>query len=373
MNDIKPSVKNGFFSTTLGITLISIFVGILVGAIILVIAGYNPFEAYWVILKGIFSKPKYIGYSIIKSTPLIITGFSVAFAFKAGLFNIGAEGQYIVGALTAMLAGCFLDLPPIIHPIVCMALAIVAGAAWGGLSGFLKARFGIHEVISTIMLNWIALYLNNFITMMKGIKREHSEASIRILDTARIDLLGAWKVSDVGMAWRLENRFFHDLLKPDLNLGIFIAILLGFGMAFLLKRTTLGYELKAVGFNKDAAEYGGINVNRSFVTSMGIAGALAASAGAIQVLGVTRETVNLAAMEGFGFDGIAVALIGGNTSIGCFFSGLLFGSLKYGGAKIQSVLGAPKEIVNIVIGSIIFFVAMPKLIKVVTAFRKKRG
>jgi simple sugar transport system permease protein len=364
--------KKNFFNPIVVFTALSIFLGLVIGAIVLAAVGYNPFEAYGIIVKGIFSKPKYIIYTITKSTPIIITGFSVAFAFRTGLFNIGAEGQFLVGSIAATLAGYFLHLPFLVHAFVAFFIAIAAAAIWGGLAGYLKASFGVHEVISTIMLNWIALYLNNYLVMLPSVKRPHAEASHNILNTARIDLFGAWKVSAEGMAWRGTHPFFHDLLQPDIDPSIFIAVLLGILIAFILKRTTLGYELRAVGFNKEAAEQGGINIKKNFVLSMAIAGALAGAAGALNVLGMARESVNLANMEGYGFDGLVVALIGSSTPVGCFFSGLFFGALKYGGAKLQSTLGAPREIINIVMGTILFFVAMPKLIQLLRSWRKQK-
>ncbi|RPI78024.1 MAG: ABC transporter permease [Desulfobacteraceae bacterium] len=364
--------KKHFLDHTIFFTMVSIFLGLVIGAIVLAVVGFNPFEAYWIIIKGVFSRPKYIVYTIIKAVPIIVTGYSVAFAFRTGLFNIGAEGQFLIGSITAALAGYFLHLPIVIHALTVFLLAVMAAALWGGLAGYLKARFGVHEVISTIMLNWIALYLNNYLVMLPSVKRPHAEASWNILDTARIDLFGAWKVSEAGMAWRLEHPFFHDILQPEINLGIFVAGLLGILTAFVLNKTTLGYELRAVGFNKDAAEQGGINVKKNFVVAMAIAGGLAGAAGALNVLGVARESVNLANMEGYGFDGITVALIGSNTSIGCFFSGLFFGALKYSGAKLQSTLGAPKEIISIVMGTILFFVAMPKLIQLLRSMRSQK-
>ncbi len=361
-------------TSALSITMISIGMGIVLGGIILAVAGYSPFRAYWVIIAGIFGRLRYVSYSIIKATPLIITGLSVAFAFRTGLFNIGAEGQFIVGALAAVLVGVFIPLPFILHvPLVFLA-GTAAGMLWGGLSGGLKARFGVNEVISTIMLNWVALYLNNYLIKRPFLHRPASEASYKILDSARIDLLPNWKVSEAGLAFRKTNPVLGDLLRSEINLGIIIALGLAFLVWFIIHRTTLGYELRSVGLNPSAAEYGGINVKRSMVTSMGIAGGLAGAAGAIQVMGVTQDVTVLAAMEGFGFDGIAVALIGANTPLGCVLAGLLFGALKYGGIKIQPALGAPKEIVNIVIGSIVFFIAIPSLIMMIRdRIQRKRG
>lgn len=358
-------------TSPLVLTLISIFFGLLVGALLLAVAGYNPARAYSVILGAIFGKPKYIAYTIIYATPLIVTGLSVAFAFRTGLFNIGAEGQFIIGSLVAALAGAFLPLPPVLHVIVVFLLAGLAAALWGGLAGFLKARFGIHEVIGTIMLNWVAFYLNNFIVLRPAIRRSTTEATHYIADTARTEILGVWKLSEGGMAWRQANPFFMDLFKAPVNVGILIALLLALAVWFILNKTTLGYELRAVGFNSSAAEYGGINVRKSMITSMAIAGGLAGLAGAMQVSGVTRQAIALAATEGYGFDGIAVALIGASTPIGCVLAGLLFGALKYGGPSIQLAMGAPQEVIDIMIGTIVFFVAMPKLIRLILSLKNR--
>jgi simple sugar transport system permease protein len=359
--------KAGILQKPLFFVTVSILVGVLVGAIILIIAGYNPIAAYSEILQGIFSGPRNIAAAIVRSTPIIMTGLSVTFAFRTGLFNIGAEGQFLVGSVAAALVGAFVRLPAFLHIPVVFLAAIVAGALWGGLAGLLKARFGVHEVIATIMLNWIAFYLNNYLIGLPGVQRPESEASQKILDSARIDILGAWKMSEEGLAWRGANSgsFFAELLRTDLNFGILVALVLALAIWYILHRTTLGYELRAVGYNKDAAEYGGINVQRSIIVSMAIAGAVAALAGAVQVMGRTQEITKLAVMEGNGFDGIAVSLIGNNTAFGNVFAGLLFGGLVQGGTRMQTRLGAPSEIIDIVIGTIIFFIAIPNLVRVI--------
>ena len=158
-------LKKNLTDSPVWITLISIVLGLLFGALILLLIGYNPLTAYSVLLKGTFSKPKYISWTIIYATPIILTGLSVAFAFKTGLFNIGAEGQFIVGSLTAAVTGYFISLPPILHIPLVLILSLGAGALWGSISGYLKARYEVNEVISTIMLNWVALYLNNFVVL----------------------------------------------------------------------------------------------------------------------------------------------------------------------------------------------------------------
>lgn len=344
-------------------TIISIILGMTIGAVVLAIIGYNPFEAYKIVFEGIFGKPKYMSWTIITATPLIMTGLSVAFADKTGLFNIGAEGQFIIGAMVAALAGYFIHLPMIAHVIVVFVLACLAAGIWGGIAGWMKAKFGINEVISTIMLNWIAFYLNNYIVALPGFKNPDNDSSMKILDTARVEILGNWKLTEAGRAWRAEHSFFNSMFTTPVNIGFVVAILLAILVWFILNKTTLGYELKAVGHNKDAAEYGGINVKKKMVTSMFISGALAGAAGALQVMGRTRGIALLSVQEGHGFDGIAVSLIGSSNPFGIILSGLFFGGLKYGGTKIQPKLGAPYEIVNIVLGTIVFFVAMPRLFR----------
>lgn len=364
-------LKALFIKGPLGLTLISIILGFLVGAVVLLIAGFNPIEGYAAILKGIFSKPKYMSYVVIYSTPLIITGLSVAFALRTGLFNIGAEGQYIVGAMAAAMAGYFFHLPMVLHVLVCILLAALAAAVWGGLAGYIKARFGVHEVISTIMLNWTALYLSNWSVTLNAFGKQGTGKSFMIQETARIDLLGKWKITEAGFEFMRSHKILGDILKSPVNIGIIIAIILAFLVWFILNKTTLGYELRAVGFNPHAAEYGGINVHKSIVTSMCISGGLAGTAGALQVLGVSHRIAKLAAMEGYGFDGIAVSLIGNNTGAGSVFAGFLFGGLKYGGSKIQDAIGAPTEVINIMVGTIILFIAMPKVIQLI--LRSGRG
>lgn len=359
-------------SNSLRLTLISILLGFIISGIILLIAGYNPFKIYEIIITGVFSKPKYISYTIIKSTPIIITGLAVAFAFRTGLFNIGAEGQFIVGSTVALLVGYFLKLPAIIHPIVVFLIAAIAGGLWGGIAGFLKAKFGIHEVISTIMLNWIAFYGQNAVINIPSVL-ERTNKSHPIQDTASLVFLESWKKSEEGKNWLINHPIIRDVFKTPMNYGFIVAILLVILAWFILNKTTLGYQLRAVGLNKYAAEYGGINVNKNIMTSMFLAGALGGSAGALQMMGEAKSLATLSAMEGYGFDGIAVALIGSNSPIGCLFSGLLFGILKYGGAKVQNPpVQAPKEIISIMIGTIILFIAMPRVIKLITHFRKKK-
>ncbi|MDO4662988.1 MAG: ABC transporter permease [Tissierellia bacterium] len=346
--------------------LVSVLVGFLVGAIVLALAGYNPLEAYKLLFQGIFKRPKNIGWTIVNATPIIFTGLGVAFAFKTGLFNIGAEGQYMIGSIVGFIIGYSLDLPPILHIIVTLLLAALAGAVIGGLAGLIKAKFGIHEVISTIMLNWIIFYFNNFIVNLPRFKEPNSMGTYEIQESARITLFRNMS----------ENapEFLRNFFKAPIHFGIILAIIIAILLRFILKKTTLGYQLKAVGFNKEAAEYGGINTNRKLTQSMAISGAVCALGGATQVMGYGYSISILASMENFGFDGLAVALLANNNPLGTILSGFFFGGLHYGGTNIQRVLQVPSELINVIMGTIIIFTSIPLVFKIIKAKRnRKRG
>ena len=351
-------------------TILAIVLGILIGSIILLLSGTNPVEAYKIIFLGAFGKPKYISWTIVKAVPLILTGLSVAFAFNTGLFNIGAEGQYIVGSIGALVVGLLLDLPPVIHGLVALLVGALCGYIWGALVGILKAKFQVNEVISSIMMNWIAFYLSNYLLSFPILRSIESDNSYPIKESASIKIAGAWKMSESGRAYLAEHKFLKDILNPPLNFGIIIAILAAIVVWYILKKTTLGYELRAVGFNEKAAEYGGIDINKSIVKSMGIAGILAGLAGAITVLGVSGDIGIMATQEGYGFDGMAVALIAGNNPLGTIPAALLYAGLTYGGGKLTTI-GTYSEVVNIIIGIMILFIAMPKLLDMIKFFFTK--
>ena len=356
---MKSKSKNRFFYT-----FISILLGLIFGSVILKISGTSPIEAYKVIFKGVFGKPSYVAWTMINAVPIILTGISVAFAFNTGLFNIGAEGQYIVGSIGAVLAGYLLKLPPVIHPIVALLCGAICGGIWGGIVGFLKSKFGVNEVISSIMMNWIGFYLSNYLLSFSFLRKPASDNSYSIQPTASIGILQKWKTSPEGLEFLKEHQFLKQFLRPSVNWGFILAIIIAVLIWYILNKTTLGYQLKAVGFNKEAAEYGGINIKRNQVISMTIAGALSGLAGAITVLGVAGNIGMMASQQGYGFDGMAVSLIAGNNPLGCILAGLLFAGLMYGGGKL-TILGTYSEIIKIVIGIIIFFISMPKLLDLI--------
>lgn len=354
--------------------IISVIVGFAVGAAVLLAAGYNPIDAYAAMFRGMFRKPKYVSQIIINAIPIILTGLSVAFAYKTGLFNIGAEGQYIIGTVTAAILGRYILLPAGIHPIFVLLMAFLMGGLFGALAGWLKAKFGVHEVISTIMLNWIALYFNNFVLTLPGVKKPGAQASYEIADSAKLLFLGAWKKSKEGKAFIKQNAFWGDFLRTDVHWGILAAVVVVVLAWYYLNHTTKGFELRAVGANSFAAEFAGIDVKKNIIAAMFISGGIAALAGAIQILGTNPYRISvLPLQEGYGWDGISVSLIANNNPLGCLLSGLLFSGLKYGGGAIQSDIGAPSEIINIMIGSIVFCVALVSIYPMIAEKLKRKG
>lgn len=343
--------------------ILAIFVGIMVGGFVFLAAGYNPVEAYGIMLSEIFTRPKNLAQVIVNAVPIIFTGLAFAFTSQAGLFNIGVEGQFVLGALTGALAGYFLPLPPVVHPIVIIILAFIVGGLWGSVAGVLKSRFGIHEVISTIMLNWIAHYFNNFIVNMPNIKVQGTLHSPKILESAKITFFNtAWRRSPEGREFILNNPTLGDIVRTDLGFGIILAIIVAIILWFVLNHTAKGFEIRAVGLNRNAAEYSGISVNKNTVLTMFIAGGVAAVGGAILVMTSTESVSVLSAQEGYGWDGMSVALIGNISPLGVLPAGLLFAGLNLGGSLVQSKLGAPIEVINIIIGVIVLAIAVATLL-----------
>lgn len=338
-------------------TFIAIIIGFLVGAVLLALAGISPASAYGKLVSGVFGQLKYITWSIVYAAPLILTGLSVAFSFRTGVFNIGAEGQFVVGSLAACVVGILVELPAPLHVLLCILAAVAAGAAWGAIVGLLKVKRGINEVLSYIMFNWIAFYLSNYVVNLKAIHRTGGgEATQDVADSARI----------------LAPEFITKLTRcTAANWGIVIAVAAAIVIWFIITKTSLGYQLRAVGFSKTAAEYGGINTSKMFLTAMAISGGLAGLGGAVQTLGMAGRISQFASQEQYGFQGITVALIGSSNPIGCIFAGLFYGAMKYGGGKL-SLVNAPAEVVDIIMGTIIFFIAISHIFKVILT-RKKGG
>lgn len=339
------------------IALVSVFLGLTAGAIFMAITGHNPFEGYTYLFQGGLMNIERVGNSLATATPLILTGLAVAFAFKTGLFNIGASGQMLIGGLCATAIGLTAVLPKPLLLLIMLLGALAGGAVWGFVPGFLKARFNVHEVVATIMMNWIA-YWTVYYTVPAYFKGPFLET-----ESAKISDAASLKVP-----W-LTSLFDGSYV----NLGLFVAVLAVVVIAIILNRSVLGYELKAAGFNRYASEYAGMNVQRNIVLSMVIAGGLAGLGGATLYVGYASN-MQIGVLPAQGFDGIAVALLGSSTPIGVLGSALFFGILHSGKGFMNAMTEIPPEIGDTIIATIIYFAATSVLIdRVIDAMTRRFG
>lgn len=337
------------------VPLVAVLLGVLVGTIIMIATGYNAGSAFIALWNGAFGEIYYTGEVVRQVTPYILAGLAVAFAFRTGLFNIGVEGQLIVGWLAAVWVGVAFELPKFIHLPLAVLAAAAAGALWAFIPGLLKAKFKVHEVIVTIMMNYVALHVTNYI--IRTVLSEKSDRTEMIAESAS-----------------LRSPFLEGLTDYSrLHWGILIALACVFIMWFLLEKTSKGYELRAVGFNQHASEYAGMSVSKNIILSMIISGAFAGLAGAMEALGTFGYAAIKGGFTGVGFDGIAVALLGGNGPIGIIFAALLFGSLKVGALNMPLEAGVPNELVDIIIALIVFFVAASYMIRIFIDRISKKG
>jgi general nucleoside transport system permease protein len=314
------------------VPLLTTLLAFFVGGLVMLVTGQDPIATYEAIWKGtglqwIFPwttgadrdlAASNLQQTLIITTPLILTGLAVAFAFRAGLFNIGGNGQYIVGSIAAVWVGSsFAGMPSFLHVVLAMLAACAAGAFWAGIAGFLKATTGAHEVISTIMLNWIALWVGVWLFSLGGPLQNEAQKSIPVSE-------------DVVEGAKLPV-FWGDPVLQGLHIGIFIALFAVVVFWILLNRSTIGFEVKAVGFNPEAARYSGMSVGKNYILVMAVCGLFAGLAGAMDVLGWQfRIATNDIQITLVGFFGIAVALLGRNTAVGTVAAALLFGALLSG-------------------------------------------
>ncbi|MGW0502585.1 ABC transporter permease [Micromonospora sp. NPDC003241] len=379
-------LENLWAANTFTVTLLSLVLAMLVGAILMIIsdpdvlATYAYFtarpgdalnaswtlvsEAYANLFKGSVFDPAAttvnaalspISETLTYTAPLVFTGLSVALAFRGGLFNIGAQGQATMGVILAALAGFLLPLPPGLHLLVAVLAGAVGGAIWGFIPGILKARTGAHEVINTIMLNYIAVYFLTWLIVQNGVQ-----------DPNRTDAISR----PVDASAQLP-RLFGDGLRA--HAGIILAVLATLAVAWLLNRSTLGFELRAVGANPDAARTAGISVTRTYVLIMVFAGALAGLGGSQMVLGTTAAALTPLVVAQIGFDGILVALLGRVKPWGVALAALLFGALQAGGNRMQSYSGISLELVTVLQALIVIFIAAPALVKAIFQLRAARA
>lgn len=326
--------------------LVAVVLGLLAGAVLMALIGRNPFSGYVYLFRGGIMSIERVGNTLATATPLILTGLSVAFAFRTGLFNVGAAGQMLIGGLCATAVGLTLVLPKPLLLTVMMAAAILGGAVWGLVPGLLKAKFNVHEVVATIMMNWIS-YWTVYYVVPAYFKGTYLETESR-------------KIPDAAS---LKVEWLTEMFNGSyINLGLFLAIISVIVIAFIIDRTTFGYELKAVGFNRHAAEYAGIKANRSIIMSMMIAGALAGLGGATFYVGYASN-MQIGVLPSQGLDGIAVSLLGGNSPWGVFGAALFFGLLHSGKGFMNAMTRIPPEIADTIIATIIYFSATSVLIE----------
>lgn len=316
-----------------------------IGALMLLVLGANPFEAFAALFEGAFGSANALADTVVKATPLLLVGLGICISFRGNVINIGGEGQMIIGALMATALGlAFPDWPGFLMIVAAMLLGFLGGALWGGIPGALKAYFNVNEILSTIMMNAIAVQLMNF--MLSG---------------PMIDPVQASKASQIPQTARLSSSFDLPRLVPTrLHLGALIAVVLAFLVYILLWRTTLGYRIRAVGQNPHASRYAGIDVKKQIMLALVLSGAFAGLAGAIQVYGINHRMITDGSATGFtgsaGFNGIVAALFGQLHPLGTIPASFLFGALLVGANKLQRVMQVPSAFITTLNGLVVVFV-----------------
>ncbi|MDQ3808707.1 MAG: ABC transporter permease [Chloroflexota bacterium] len=331
----------------LGVPVLAVVTALALGALVILATGGDALRAYRGLWEGSLGRPQAISDTLVWATPYVFGGLAVALAFKAGLFNIGVEGQIGLGSLASVYVGyAFKDVPFPLHALLALTAGCAAGALWGFIPGYLKAKTGAHEVIVTIMLNYVAIQMTSYLVSgpMKDPNPVIANAQTpKILQSARL-----------------------PPLLPDpqyrLHWGVVIAILAAIFVWWLLSKSTLGFAIRTVGANPQAARYAGIDVGRTMALAMAISGALAGMAGALEVVGLNfYHTAGFSV--GYGFDSIAVALLGRADPIGVLPSAMLFGALAAGASRMQFLSQIPIDIIKLIQALVLIFVAAPALIR----------
>ncbi|MCA2213873.1 ABC transporter permease [Jidongwangia harbinensis] len=380
-------VHNLWAANTFTVTVLSILLALLIGAVLIVVSdsavldtfGYftaRPSDAltaswnavstaYADLFKGAVFDPETvrtgtwrealapISETLTYAAPLVFTGLSVAVAFRGGLFNIGGQGQAVIGTIAAAVAGFSFGLPIVLNLLVALIVGLAGGALWGFIPGILKARTGAHEVITTIMLNYTAGLFLTWLILQKGVQ-----------DPGRTDAISK------AVAESAQLPSLGGALR--VNLGIVLAVLVTAAVAWMLNRSAFGFELRAVGANPAAARTAGISVGRTYTLLMVVAGGLAGLGGATQVLG-TAYSLTPAVAGNIGFDGLLVALLGRNRPWGTLLAAVLFGALRAGGNRMQSFSGISLELVTVLQALIVIFIAAPALVKTIFHLRAARS
>jgi general nucleoside transport system permease protein len=334
---------------TLLSSLLAVAIALLAGGVVIALSGENPVPAYEALFQGAFGGTKELSETLVMAAPLILGGLAFAVAARAGLFNIGIEGQMVVGGMLAGIAAAWdTGLPIYMHLPLAVLAAVVAGGIWGFIPGFLKARTGAHEVITTIMLNYIAYRISTVIIGKEdfALVNPALQATQPALDTARLPRM-------------LEGTRLHA--------GIIIALLAAIALWYLLYRTVVGYRIRAVGISRGASAYAGISWGRTIMLAMLLSGVLSGLGGAVDALGLQGRYYNVPL--GLGFTSIAVGLVGRNQPFGVILSGLLFGALAAGATKMQNTAGISRDIVYVLLGFVILSVSA---LAVIQQFRQSR-
>jgi len=338
------------------IPVLAVFTALVVNAGVIRLFGGNPLLAYRGLWEGAFGSPQALAETAVWAIPYIFAGLAVAVAFKGGLFNIGADGQLAVGAVVSAWIGFALpkllgvSLPALIHIPLAVGGGALAGALWGAIPGWLKARTGSHEVINTIMLNYIATLTSSF--LLNGPMKDPSPTNV----LARTPLIAeSARIPPLFAGYRL-------------HWGLVLAVMAAGAIWFLLYKTTLGFEIRTAGANPDAARYAGINYRRVLVVTMALSGLLAGLAGAVEVTGLNYRH-DLSFSVGYGFDAIAIALLGRNEPAGVLLAALLFGAMRNGASRMQFLTQIPVDIISVVQALVLLFVAAEQIIRFIYRIR----
>ena len=356
------SSTQGFLRSALDAMLIpflAILTAVILGGIIIFSVRGNPFLAYYGLIQGSFGSTRALSETAVWATPYIFAGLAVALAFKGGLFNIGAEGQLAIGAVVAALIGYALpewlgaDIPAIIHLPLAVFFGMAGGAFWAAIVGFLKAYTGGHEVINTIMMNYIALNTISF--LLNGPMKDRSPNNV----IARTPLIA----DSARMPEIFEGLRVHW--------GFVLALLVAFAVWWMLNKSTLGFEIRTVGLNPDAAKYAGINVKRTIILTMALSGMLAGLAGTVEVTGLNYRH-ELGFSIGYGFDAIAIALLGRSHPLGVVLAAILFAAMRNGATRMQFLTQMPVDLISMLQALILLFVAADAIVRYIYRI-KARG
>ena len=358
--------------------LVAVIGALVIGAIVLVMLDANPLEAYRVMITGAFANKNGLADTLVKATPLLLVGLGIVIAYRAKVVNIGAEEQLIVGALLSTYLAVELGdvLPGFIVIMICLVAGSLAGALWGGIPGLLKARLNVNEILSTIMMNSIAIQVGFFLLrgpmidpdeVAAGTNIPHSARTPKVTDLPRFTDIAKWlgfteSAQDLGLTG-LGKELYGLFVEPTrMHIGFIFAVVMAVLVYILLWRTTIGYRIRMVGLNPHAARYAGINVPRYMVLSMALSGALAGLAGAVEIVGLHHRMFEpLAVSAGYGFSGIVVALFAKLHPLGAIPSSILFGGLLVGGDKMQRAIQVPQVFITTLMGMIILFVVSSEL------------